>query len=51
MSELRKNYLKFCKVIETGYILRVMIYNDKFKSIKDIIIQSVNELLTNFLDQ
>jgi hypothetical protein len=50
-KELRKNYLKFCKVIESGYRLRVMIYNDKFKSVKDIIIQSVNELLTNFLDQ
>jgi hypothetical protein len=49
-KELRKNYLKFCKVVETGYRLRIMIYNDKFESVKDITIQSVDELLENFLE-
>jgi hypothetical protein len=50
-KELRKNYLKFCKVVESGYSLRIMIYNDKFENLKDIIIQSVDELLENFLNQ
>ncbi len=45
-----KNYLKFCKVVETGYRLHIMIYNDKFESVKDITIQSVDELLENFLE-
>ena len=48
---MSKNYLKFSNVIknENGYILRVMIYNDKLEIVKDIIVRKINQIEENFL--
>jgi len=50
-KELRKNYLKFRNVIKNknGYILRVMIYNDKVEIVKDITVREMSQIEENFL--
>lgn len=46
---VRTNELKFRKVIESGYTLRVMIYGEKGSTIKDVVIHSCQQLNKNLL--
>jgi hypothetical protein len=48
-KELDKNFLKFKKVIEDGYRLRLMIYNDKLNLIKDVNFEKKEDLSENIL--
>ena len=50
LREIHKNLLKFVEVINTGYKLRIMIYNDKLEKIKDSTITSVDQIKENFLE-
>jgi hypothetical protein len=49
LMNVRRNYLKFRKVIESGYHLRVLIYDNKLK-IKDVTFKTLFDLNVNLLD-
>lgn len=49
LRELDRNTRKFRSVIESGFPLRLMIYNGSQQSIKDILIRHQDELSDNFL--
>jgi len=50
LREIDKNHLKFTEVINSGYKLRIMIYTEKLEKIKDITIESVDQIIENFLE-
>ena len=49
LMAIRMNYLKFHKVVESGYCLRVMIYGEKGNTIRDVTVNTISMLEPNLI--